>query len=103
MLIGLGHDVETVPDEGLGGATDTQVWHAAQEESRFFITQDLDFSDIDKFSPGSHHGVLLVRLHNPSRHALIDKIESLFRAEMVDDWQRCFVVATDRKLRVRRP
>jgi predicted nuclease of predicted toxin-antitoxin system len=31
----LGHDVHTVPDEGLAGAVDPDVWAAAQRENRY--------------------------------------------------------------------
>ncbi|MCP4663914.1 MAG: hypothetical protein GY856_51685 [bacterium] len=68
-LASLGHDVETVHDEGLGGQDDDHVWEAAQAEKRFLITQDLDFSDIRKYTPGSHSGLLLLRLRNPGRSA----------------------------------
>ena len=71
MLRGLGHDVETVPEENLGGADDGLIWQAAQMENRFLITQDLDFSSIHQFKPGTHHGVLLLRLKNPTRRRLI--------------------------------
>jgi len=40
-----GHDVQTVPEENLTGHPDSDVWAAAQQEGRFLITQDLDFSD----------------------------------------------------------
>jgi predicted nuclease of predicted toxin-antitoxin system len=59
-LRSLGHEVDTVPEEQLGGRDDTTVWSAAQASGRFFITQDLDFSDVRKFEPGNHHGILLV-------------------------------------------
>jgi predicted nuclease of predicted toxin-antitoxin system len=65
-----GHDVETVPGEGLKGRPDTDVWAAAQGEGRFLVTQDLDFSDIRRYSPGTHAGLLLVRLAKPGRSAL---------------------------------
>jgi predicted nuclease of predicted toxin-antitoxin system len=58
----LGHDVDTAPDEGLKGRTDAEVWAAAQSAGRFFVTMDLDFCDIRQYAPGSHHGVLVVRL-----------------------------------------
>lgn len=48
-LSNLGHDVDTVIDEGLTGKNDDTVWLAAQREQRFFITQDLDFSDSRRF------------------------------------------------------
>ena len=103
VLINLGHDVDTVHDEGLVGHVDADVWTAAQKAERFFITQDLDFSDIRSFSPGTHAGVLLVRLNNPGRIALLQREAALFRSEDVDGWQGCFAVVTHRKLRIRRP
>lgn len=98
-----GHDVDTVVDEGLAGEQDTVVWSEAQKARRFLITQDLDFSDVRRFRPGTHHGILLLRLQQPGRQALMRRIENLLIAEKMDDWQGCFVVATDRKIRVRRP
>ena len=47
----LGHDTDTIPEEGLTGRSDLHIWEAAQEAERFLITQDLDFSDTRRFSP----------------------------------------------------
>ncbi len=99
----LGHDVDTVPQEGLAGQPDPAIWQAAQDTNRFLITQDLDFSDIRYYQPGTHHGLLLVRLAEPSRQHLIERIRHLFATEAVDTWTKCFIVATDRKVRIRRP
>jgi predicted nuclease of predicted toxin-antitoxin system len=99
----LGHDVHTVRSEGLVGRSDRQVWQAAQQESRFFITQDLDFSDIRKFGLHSHHGILLLRLHSPSRQKLIDRVLDLFQAQHPESWIACLVVATERKIRLLKP
>jgi predicted nuclease of predicted toxin-antitoxin system len=79
------------------------VWKAAQTAGRFLITQDLDFSDMRRFQPGTHPGILLVRLRNPGRNALFLKVKSLFENEVVETWTGCFVVATERKLRIRWP
>jgi hypothetical protein len=46
----------TLQLESLVGHRDEEIWAVAQQESRFLITQDLDFSDARKFSPGSHGG-----------------------------------------------
>ncbi len=79
-LAALGHEADTVPQEGLAGRDDDAVWQAAQDASQFLIAQDLGFSDVRRYTPGAHHGLLLVRLKKPGRRAL-----------------------TERKLRVRRP
>jgi predicted nuclease of predicted toxin-antitoxin system len=100
LLGELGHNVSTVDDEGLGGRPDSVVWQAAQREARFLITQDLDFSDLRSFAPGTHHGILLVRLHSPSRQALSDRIMAVFGAEDVETWKGCFAIVSSRKIRV---
>lgn len=102
-LVQLGHDADSVEQEGLQGSPDSDVWAAAQSDKRFLVTQDLDFSDVRQFGPGTHYGLLLVRLADPSRRALKAYIKCLFQAEDVERWARCFVVATDTKIRVRRP
>ncbi|HLJ53703.1 MAG TPA: hypothetical protein VKT77_01625 [Chthonomonadaceae bacterium] len=45
----------------------------------------------------------LLRLRNPTRQDLRKRVAALFQTEMVEDWVGCFVVATDVKVRVRRP
>lgn len=102
-LADLGHDTNTVPQEGLGGKDDATVWGAAQTAERFFITQDLNFADIRHFLPGSHRGLLLVRLRDPGRDALFQRVRALFQTEAVESWRGCFVVVTDHKIRVRHP
>ena len=103
LLSKRGHDVDTVSDEGLAGKKDDVVWVAAQEAGRFLVTQDLDFSDTRKFVPGSHHGILLVRLRDPSRKALVERVQGLFVSEATDVWGGCFLVATEHKLRIKHP
>jgi predicted nuclease of predicted toxin-antitoxin system len=40
LLEQLGHDVDTVRQEGLAGCQDDQIWEATQGADRFLITQD---------------------------------------------------------------
>jgi hypothetical protein len=63
----------------------------------------LDFSDARNFSPGTHFGILLVRLRQPSRANLLARVHDIFQNEMVDQWAGCFVIATERKVRILRP
>lgn len=98
-----GHDVDTVVQQGLAGRTDAEVWQAAQRDERFLITQDLDFSDIRRYAPGSHHGLLLVRLSEPGREALLHHVRLLFARQDVESWRGAFVVSTERKIRIRLP
>lgn len=102
LLTDLGHDVDTVPDEHIAGRDDDVVWAAAQTAGRFLVTQDLDFSDARKYAPGTHQGLLLVRLPQPGRSALVERVSTLFQTEAVETWTGCIVSATPRKVRVKR-
>ena len=95
--------MDTVHAERLDGQTDCAVWSAAQAARRFFVTQDLDFLDIRRYTPGTHAGLLLVRLTRPGRETLLQRVVAVFQTENIEEWTGCLVVVTDRKVRVRRP
>jgi len=103
VLSNLQHDVHTFAEENLSGKSDREIWEAAQQDARFLITQDLDFSDLRRFAPGTHHGILLVRLRSPDRESLIRRVREVFEHEDADRWKGGFVVVTDHKLRIVRP
>ena len=103
VLTGLGHNVDTVRTEQLTGRADPDVWSAAQTAQRFLITQDLDFSDVRRYTPGTHAGLLLVRLTRPGRNALFERVSTVFQTEKIEDWTGWLVVATEQKIRIRRP
>ena len=102
-LAALGFDVQTVLGEGLGGHGDADVWAAAQAEARFLITQDLDFSDARRFAPGTHAGLLLVRLPDREQWRASDYVVGWLAAPEAQHWSGCFVVATTSRIRVYRP
>lgn len=99
-LAALGHAVDTVRDEGLAGGTDGTVWQAAQADRRFFVTQDLDFTDVRRYPPGTHAGLLVIRLRDAHIHALATRVATLFAEEPVETWAGSLVIATERKVRV---
>lgn len=102
-LRALGHDVEHVYTKDLSGRPDPDVRLAAESEDRFLITQDRRFADARVFAAGTHAGLLLVRMKNPGRSALFNRIREVFETDDVESWRGCFVVLGDEKLRVRRP
>lgn len=98
-----GHDVHTVYQEELSGIDDATLFETVQNEKRLLVTQDLDFSDLRRYSPGKHFGIVLLRLRNPSRFAMVERLQSVMRIYDLEDWSGCFVVISDQKLRIRRP
>ena len=73
ILTALCQNLDTVRAERLNGQPDPNVGSATQVAHRLFITQDLDFSDIRRYTPGTHAGLLLVRLTRPGRDALLER------------------------------
>ena len=95
--------MDTAPEEGLTGRQDTEAWAATQRANRFLLTQDLDLSDVRGFRPGTHGGLLLVRLPDADRTELMERIVEVFSCEDVDSWKGYLVVLSGHKLRVLRP
>lgn len=102
FLSSFGHDVRTVADQGLAGYSDEAIWRAVATEDRLLVTQDVGFGRAAFVGTNESAGILLLRLGVPSLSALLQRVTSLFEAEDVSRWRGCVVVATDRKLRVRK-
>jgi predicted nuclease of predicted toxin-antitoxin system len=65
-LVSVGHDVDTVSSEGLTGAPDQDVVAAATAASRILISLDRGLGDIRSYPPGSHAGIIVLRLADQS-------------------------------------
>jgi predicted nuclease of predicted toxin-antitoxin system len=98
-----GHDVHTTIQEDLHGASDTKIWSTCQFEKRLLVTQDLDFSDSRRFEPGTHFGLVLLRLPHYTRQQLKEAVDALFQLPEVLTWDRCVVVVNRSRIRVKRP
>jgi len=103
LLAAHGHDVDTVVNEGLGGADDNAVAAAAQREGRMLLTIDLDFADIARFAPGSHPGIVVIRVQEPRPSLVIAALTGLLARHTLDDLAGCTVIAQLGGIRVRRP
>lgn len=99
----LGYDADRVTDEGLSGAEDGIVWQQVCAEERFFITLDLDFSDVRRFLPGTHPGILLLRSRNRSRQAVLEILTRVVNEQPLASLKGCLVVADEIQTRIRRP
>ncbi|HEX4054305.1 MAG TPA: DUF5615 family PIN-like protein [Tepidisphaeraceae bacterium] len=102
LLAARGHDVHTVRGESLAGHDNTDIFDIACREQRVLFTQDLDFSDLRKFRPGTDPGIVIIRLREPSRRTILARLRQIFEEGPIDGWAGCFIVVGDGKLRVRR-
>ena len=62
LLRDAGHDVATIVEQALTGATDERVWQVCASEARALVTLDLDFADPFHFDPKSSAGTAVLRL-----------------------------------------
>ena len=56
------HDVETVFDENLSGASDEKIYKTCCAEGRCLVTLDLDFSDPVRFQSERCGGIIVLRV-----------------------------------------
>jgi len=63
-LAAAGHDTADARDVGLRGAPDAAVASAAKAQSRIVVAGDTDFANALRFPPGSHPGIIVLRLPN---------------------------------------
>jgi len=98
-----GHEVDTVEDEGLGGAADPSVARAATEAGRLIVTLDRGFGDIRRYPPGSHAGIVVLRVDDHSASAIVEALTVLVSSTDLESLKKCVAVYRDGELRVRRP
>ncbi len=102
VLSGAGHDTDTIVDEGLGGATDDAVFAAAQQGGRLLLTLDRGFGDIRRYRPGTHAGVVVVRLVEQSAAAVREAVRRLVAEHGLDDLSGAVTIVELERLRIRR-
>jgi predicted nuclease of predicted toxin-antitoxin system len=98
-----GHDVDTVPDEGLAGGTDTQVAQAARDADRMLVTLDRDFADVREYPPGTHPGIIVVRVDPPRPSWVKAALTGLLAHHRLEDLRGCLVIVQLGAARIRRP
>lgn len=78
----LGHNVDTVADEGLTGEKDPVVLGEASAAKRLLLTLDRGLGDVRTYPPGSHAGVVVIRVDSQSPRVVTEAVERL--AKTVD-------------------
>lgn len=66
-----GHDVMTVLDQQLGGASDTSLFEICCAEQRILITLDHDFGEVLRFPPDIGAGIVVLECRGRVSPALI--------------------------------
>jgi predicted nuclease of predicted toxin-antitoxin system len=101
-LSAAGHDVATVVGQDLGGAVDTVVADAVRAEGRILVTFDRGFADLRAYPPGSHPGMVVLRLRRQGLASVTAALELLAGYEGLAGIGGCTVIVSDASVRVRR-
>ena len=76
-----GHEVDTVRDERLSGASDTHVLAEAVREGRALVSLDMDFANPMRFPPADTAGIAVLRVRDrPGREDLDGAVNRLAEA-----------------------
>jgi predicted nuclease of predicted toxin-antitoxin system len=102
VLRAAGHDVDTVQEEGLAGARDTDFMNAAAAGRRMVFTLDRGFGDLAR-SVGDHAGVVVFRLPKRDARSTVAVVARFVAQFNLDDLGGCTVVVHPDRVRIRRP
>lgn len=87
-----GHDVIDIRGTSEQGMADQQLWQKAVQEQRLMITTDKGFAE-HREEP--HHGLLIIRLKQPSRGKIHQRVLQALRRHSSDQWPGLMVVMRD--------
>jgi predicted nuclease of predicted toxin-antitoxin system len=66
LLRDAGHDVMTVRQQGLAGASDERVFRVCVSEARVLVTLDRDFGQVPRFPPKESAGIVVLEVGAPA-------------------------------------
>jgi len=102
LLRSAGHDAITVAQEGLTGSPDDSLLKAVQRERRCLLTADKGFANAQSLPPGTHAGVVLLRLPRESRAGYLRLAESLLAEIDLESAAGAIIVVTPQAIRIHR-
>jgi predicted nuclease of predicted toxin-antitoxin system len=76
------HDAHSFIDQALSGKSDERVIEVCRREQRALVTFDLDFSNILRYPPGHHAGIIVLRLSDQAHSTAARAIQRV--VELVD-------------------
>ena len=91
-LRNMGYDVIDVHEPAKKGMTDNEIWGTCQREGRLLISTDKGFA---QHRDEVHHGMLIVRLRQPSRQAIHERVLQAVAQFGEETWPSMLVVMRD--------
>ena len=97
----LGHDAETVLDEGLRGVADATLVRVAAAEARILLTLDKGIANLLQYPSHEQGGVVLFRRDSSGRRAVLEFMRTSLPRLLEMELQKKVTVAGPSRLRSR--
>ena len=94
-----GRDALSVFDEHLQGCKDDVIFETCKKEKRILITLDLDFSDIRAYPPGTHLGIIVLRMKNQTINQIVSILKKLLKVLDKEDPSCKLWIVDSKKIR----
>lgn len=91
-LRAIGHDVRDIRGTALQGTADSVLWEIAQDDKRLLITTDKGFAQRRE---EAHRGLLIVRLRQPNRHKIHQRVVYAIAQFTSEEWTGLTVIVRD--------
>jgi predicted nuclease of predicted toxin-antitoxin system len=101
LLRAAGWECDSVYDEGLAGADDSEVAAACQAGARVLFTLDLDFADIRAYPPSEYVGIVVLRPREPSRRQALELVSRVLPVLSAEWTEHRLWIVEPRRVRVR--
>lgn len=99
LLRKAGHDALTVFDQGLRGHAEIAL--VCRDEQRAIVTLNLDFSDIREYPPEDYGGIIVLRLLDQSRPAVLRVLERMLPLFVAEPLAGHLWIAEEDRVRIR--
>ena len=96
-----GHEAQTVVQEGMAGAADSDLLEAARREGRILLTLDKGIANIHRRQPGTFAGMVLFRPDSSGRGEVFRFVRKHLDEVLALELEGRLVVVTGRGIRRR--
>ena len=94
-LLAQGKDVRTLYEEGLAGASDTDILRRAFDTGQVVVTQDSDFGMLALYAGQASHGIIYLRPGHIQPEYVLKSIEAIENSDV--DVQPGFILVAERR------
>ena len=98
----LGYEIITIKEAGLSSLSDEHIINYAKTNKLALITFDKHFSNILQYPPGSHYGIIRIRIHPPLINVIHNSLKNYFSSFSIGNLKGSLIIIEEKGYRVRK-